>query len=164
MPIKSSNNAFASVKCLKKMRCHSLADGMFFFFAFLAMFFLKARLFLLQNEWNSPSFSLVLRTKTAEQRIVLIPYRASGLPWPFLLVVACSQTLYFLFKVRRADRRVLVIKYKPRVNRGRFIDRQRKGVGVGEEENGLHFSFSRSALVLARSRARRCFWKERKEK
>ena len=45
---------------------------------------------------------------------------------------ACSQTLYFLFKVRR----VRVIKNE---NRGGFIDRQRKGVGVGEEENYLLF-------------------------
>ena len=37
--------------------------------------------------------------------------------------IACSQTLYFLFKVHRAR----VIKNK---NRGGFIDRQRKGVGV----------------------------------
>ena len=39
----------------------------------------------------------------------------------------CSQTLYFLFKVRRA---------RETKNRGGFIDRQHKGVGVGEEENG----------------------------
>ena len=38
--------------------------------------------------------------------------------------MACSHTLYFLFKVRRAR----VIKYKPQG----LIDRQRKGVGVGE--------------------------------
>ena len=43
------------------------------------------------------------------------------------LRIACSQTLYFLFKVRRAR----VIKNK---NRGGFVDHQRKGVGVGEEE------------------------------
>ena len=43
-------------------------------------------------------------------------------------LIACSQTLYFLFKVRRA----CVIKNR---NRGGLIDRQRKGVGVGEEEN-----------------------------
>ena len=46
----------------------------------------------------------------------------------FFLYWACSQTLYFLFKVRRAR----VIKNK---KQGGFIDRQRKGVGVGEEEN-----------------------------
>ena len=39
----------------------------------------------------------------------------------------CSQTLYFLCEVRRAR----VIKNK---NRGGFVDHQRKGVGVGEEE------------------------------
>ena len=43
--------------------------------------------------------------------------------------LACSQTLYFLFKILRAR----VIKYKPQA-RG-FIDCQRKGVVVGEEEN-----------------------------
>ena len=41
--------------------------------------------------------------------------------------IACSQTLSFFFKVRGA----WVIKNK---NRGGFIDRQRKEVGVGEEE------------------------------
>ena len=46
----------------------------------------------------------------------------------FTYSLACSQTLYFLFKVRRA----CVIKNK---NRRGFIDRQRKRVGVGEEEN-----------------------------
>ena len=51
--------------------------------------------------------------------------------------------------------------------RGGFID-QRKGVGVGEEET-ITFSFSRSALALAlarllRSRARRSFRRQRKEK
>ena len=43
------------------------------------------------------------------------------------LRIACSQTLYFLFKVRPAR----VIKNK---NRAGFVDRQREGVGVGEEE------------------------------
>ena len=42
--------------------------------------------------------------------------------------IAYSQTLYFLFEVRRA----CGIKNK---NRGGFIDRQRKGVGLEEEEN-----------------------------
>ena len=122
---------------------------MFFFFCISCYVFLEARLFpLFAKVWNSPSFSLVLRTKTAEQRIVLIPYRASGLPWPFLLAVACSQTLYFLFKVRRAR----VIKYKPRVNRGRFIDLQRKGVGGrggGRRKWTLFFFLA----LCARSRA-----------
>ena len=40
----------------------------------------------------------------------------------------CSQTLHFLFKVRRT----LATK-----NRGGFIDRQHKGVGVGEEDRHL---------------------------
>ena len=70
----------------------------------------------------------------------------------FHFVPACSQTLYFLFKVRRGR----VIKNK---NRGGFADRQRKGLGLGKEKI-LYFSFSRSALVLARRRSR----KERKEK
>ena len=70
----------------------------------------------------------------------------------FRFVLACSQTLYFLFKVHRAR----VIKNK---NRGGFADRQRKGLGLGKEKI-LYFSFSRSALVLAR----RCSRKERKEK
>ena len=78
----------------------------------------------------------------------------------FLINVACSQTLYFLFKVRRAR---LMKKKK----RGGFIDRQCKGVGVGEEEN-RYFSFLRPALALRacspHSRARRCFPKERKRK
>ena len=42
-------------------------------------------------------------------------------------IIARSQTLYFVFKVPRAR----VIKYRPRG----FIDRQRNGVMVGEEEN-----------------------------
>ena len=70
----------------------------------------------------------------------------------FRFVLACSQTLYFLFKVHRAR----VIKNK---NRGGFSDRQRKGLGVGKEKI-LYFSFLPSALVLARL----CFRKERKEK
>ena len=49
--------------------------------------------------------------------------------------LGCSQTLYFLFKVRRAR----VIKNK---NRGAFfIDRQCKGLGIGEEENSSLFFF-----------------------
>ena len=63
--------------------------------------------------------------------------------------IACSGTLYFLFKIRWA----VVTQI-----RGGFTDLQRNRVGVGEEEN--NFSFSRSALALARllrSRARRSF-------
>ena len=70
----------------------------------------------------------------------------------FRFVLACSQTLYFLFKVRRGR----VIKNK---NRGGFADRQRKGLGV-EKEKILYFSFSRSALVFAR----RCSRKNEKKK
>ena len=43
----------------------------------------------------------------------------------FRFVLACSQTLYFLFKVHRAR----VIKKKTK-NGGGFTDRQRKGLGV----------------------------------
>ena len=49
----------------------------------------------------------------------------------FYTGVACSQTLYFLFKV--LVRRVWVIINKPQ---GIYsVDRQRNGVVVGEEEN-----------------------------
>ena len=50
--------------------------------------------------------------------------------WRIIQIVACSQNLYFLFKVRRAR----VIKNR---NRGRFIDRQRKWVGVGKNNVGV---------------------------
>ena len=70
----------------------------------------------------------------------------------FRFVLACSQTLYFLFKVASSAR-------DKKKNRWGFADRQWKGLGV-EKEKILYFSFSRSALVLAR----RCSRKERKEK
>ena len=71
--------------------------------------------------------------------------------------IACSQTLYFLFKVHQAR----VINYKLReIN---FIDRQHKGVGVGEEEN-LYFSFLGYVLVLARSLHSPMFLKRTKRK
>ena len=60
----------------------------------------------------------------------------------FRFVLVCSQTLYFLLKVRRAR----LIKNK---NHRGFTDRQRKGLGVGKEKI-LYFSFLRSALVLDR--------------
>ena len=60
----------------------------------------------------------------------------------FRFVLACSQTLYFLFKVHRAR----VIKNK---NRGGFTDRQRKGFGVEEGENSLFFFLA----LRARSRS-----------
>jgi len=69
---------------------------------------------------------------------------------------ACSQTLYFLFKVRQAR----VIKYKPQ---GIYWLLAQGGSGGGRKIV-LYFSFSRSALVLAcslRTRAPRCFRKER---
>ena len=66
--------------------------------------------------------------------------------------IACSQTLYFLFKVRRAR----VIKNNPRVGGGGYWPPAQGGRG-GEEEN-RYFFLSRSSL------ARRCFPKERKEK
>ena len=60
--------------------------------------------------------------------------------------------------------RVRVIKKNK--NRGGFIDRQRKGVGVGEVENSSLFFFLalRARYRLLRSRARQFFRKERKEK
>ena len=59
----------------------------------------------------------------------------------FRFVLACSQTLYFLFKVRRAR----VIKNK---NRGGFTERQRKKKGVRgrEGENSLFFFLALPAL------------------
>ena len=45
----------------------------------------------------------------------------------FRFVLACSQTLYFLFKVHRAR----VIENKKREG---FADRQRKGLGLGKEK------------------------------
>ena len=69
----------------------------------------------------------------------------------FFLYWACSQTLYFLFKVRRAR----VIKNK---KQGGFID-QRKGLGVGEEENRRSLFF-----VLARALRSPMFKKRTKSK
>ena len=89
-----------------------------------------------------------LKTTTKKVRIKSTPKTFNM----FRFVLPCSQTLYFLFKVRRAR----VIKNK---NRGGFADRQRKGLGVGKEKI-LYFSFMHSALVLARQ----CSRKERKEK
>ena len=74
-------------------------------------------------------------------------------------MIACSQTLYFLFQVNR----VRVIKEQ---NRGGFIDHQRSWVGVGERENSSLFFFLalRARYRFLQSRARQCFRKERKEK
>ena len=60
--------------------------------------------------------------------------------------LACTQTLYFLFKVRRAR----VLKYKPQ---GNLLTASARGSGV---------SFSRSALVFAL--AHRNFEKNEKKK
>lgn len=58
-------------------------------------------------------------------------------------MLACSQTLSCLFKVRQA----CIIKNK---NRGGFIDGQLKGVEVGKKQiNVPYISFSHSALVPA---------------
>ena len=62
-------------------------------------------------------------------------YRSKNI---FAELVARLQTLYYLFKVRRAR----VIKFKPRG----FINRQRKKVGVGEEV----LSCAPTSLSLAR--------------
>ena len=51
-----------------------------------------------------------------------------------------------------------------KLNRRVFIDRQRKGVVVGEEENRRTFSIFLSRALRSFSRACRCFRKERKEK
>ena len=58
----------------------------------------------------------------------------------FIYGLACSQTLYFLFKIRWAR----VIKNK---NRAGFIDRQRQRVGVGKEEN-IRFDMGRDLINL----------------
>ena len=60
----------------------------------------------------------------------------------FRFVLPCSQTLYFLFKVRRAR----VIKNK---NRWGFSDRQRKGLGVGKEKMIFLFLALRRSFSLA---------------
>lgn len=58
-------------------------------------------------------------------------------------MLACSQTLSCLFKVRQA----CIIKNK---NRGGFIDGQLKGVEVGKKQiNVPYISFSHLALVPA---------------
>ena len=61
--------------------------------------------------------------------------------------LACSQTLYFLFKIHW----VCVIQNR---NHGGLIDHQCKGLGVG----GVFLAH------LLRSCCCQCFWKERKEK
>ena len=61
--------------------------------------------------------------------------------------IACSQTLYFSLSSA-------LDKFK---NRGGFIDRHRKGVGVGEEEN------RRSLFFFLELRARQ-FFEKRKRK
>ena len=63
------------------------------------------------------------------------------------LYLASSQTLYFLFKVRRAR----VIKNK---NAGGFIDHQRKEVRVGEDENrrSLFFFLACSPMFSKRTK------------
>ena len=60
--------------------------------------------------------------------------------------LACSQTLYFLFKVRR----VRVIKNN---NRAGFIDRQREEVWVGEEQFFIFLSCApRSPMFSKRTK------------
>ena len=63
----------------------------------------------------------------------------------YRVCVASSQILCFLFKVRRA--RVI---NRISVNRRGFINRQRKRVMVGEEENRRSFYFSFSGALFAR--------------
>ena len=64
-----------------------------------------------------------LKTITKKVRVKSTPKTFNTIRF----VLPCSQTLYFLFKVRRAR----VIKNK---NRWGFSDRQRKGLGVGKEK------------------------------
>lgn len=72
-----------------------------------------------------------------------------GLKWP--VQIACSQSLYFLFKVCQA---CVIKKIK---NRRRYIDCQRKGVRVGKKNIDSFFSHVLHLFL----RAHRCFWKER---
>ena len=58
--------------------------------------------------------------------------------------IACLQPLYFLFEVRRARG----IKNK---NRGGFIDSQRKGAGLEEEENTFLSRASPLLMFLKRT-------------
>ena len=77
--------------------------------------------------WRSRS-----QTKQFYIKLIVLQVRPK-----IVIILACSQTIYFLFKVRRAR----VIKNKP---------------GGGGRRK--YFSFSRSAFT------RRCFPKQRKEK
>ena len=74
-----------------------------------------------------------------------------------LFTVTCSQTLYFLFKVRRAR----VIEYKPQAI---YWPPAQGGSGGGRRNIIIISFFSRSALASLGSRACQCFRKERKEK
>ena len=69
--------------------------------------------------------------------------------------LACSQTLYFLFKVRRER----VIKNKPR---GIYWPTAQGGSGGGRRK--FFFLALRARSVRSRALTRRCFRKERKEK
>ena len=75
----------------------------------------------------------------------------------FLYFIACSQTLYFLFKVRGAH----VIKNK---KQGGFIDRQRNGVGVGEEENRRSLFFVLARALLSPMFSKRTKSKKKKQR
>ena len=74
----------------------------------------------------------ILKKGSARPEIKM-PHMRIGCKSPFKTLIACSQTPYFFLKVLRA--RVV------NINRGRFIDRQRKGAGVGEEEKDFAFKW-----------------------
>ena len=86
-----------------------------------------------------------LKTTTKKVRVKSTPKTFNM----FRFVLPCSQTLYFLFKVRRAR----VIKNK---NRWGFSDPQRKGLRVGKEKIILLFlaprARSRSPMFSKRTK------------
>ena len=101
---------------------------------------------------KSVSFlKLETRFSCFETRFVRV---SSILPVLFRHAVACPQTRYFLFKVRRA------YAIKKKKNRGGFIDRQR-GRGGGKEKKRTKTSVYR--LVTQRSLAL-CDWSKGFEK
>ena len=57
-------------------------------------------------EWGSANYTLKSHVQKATEKIGKGEF---GVLTSYIFLVACSQTLYFLFKVHRAS----VIKYKP---------------------------------------------------
>ena len=73
--------------------------------------------------------------------VVMVYFLLTTLNWfSRVHIIASSQTVYFLFKVRRAR----MIKNK---NRRGFIDLPRKGITVEEEENSSLFSMFRNVCL-----------------